>query len=882
MKKTVLFCLCVALSLFVLPDVIRAGERVTRMRTEYLEVPLGIDNPRPRFTWNIESDREFVQLRCRVSVATDSVLLAAGKPDFWTAEPADGGRMCVRYDGKRPLAPHTRYWWRVEVWDRRGRKAVSVPGWFETAKMKPADWSGVWIGDWFDKEYRKAPMLRRGFSVGKPVRSARAYVCGVGYYEMFINGRRVGDRLLDPGYTHFDKRVLYSTYDVTELLKEGENAVAAVLGNGWLNIQSLAVWNFHKARWRMRPRLLCDLRIEYADGSVETIASDTSWRYNTGPYVYNNLYSGDMYDARLEKTGWTEPGYDDSGWDRVRQVEAPAPLVTAQQMPPIRITKEIVPADMKSFPDNVYVFDMGKNISGLCRLKIRGQAGTCVKIRHGELLHPDGRLNQGNIDVYFQREGNDRSWHRDPNEVFQTDTYYLKGGGTEVWMPSFCYHGFRYVEVESDRPVEIGRESVTGLFIHTDVEPVGSFRCSDTILNRIHEATCHTYLSNLHSIPTDCPQREKNGWTADAYISLDLGLLNYDGIAVYEKWMNDFVDNQREAGDISGIVPSAGWGYEGWIGPVWDAAMFVIPYKLNMYYGDTRAIEALYPTLRRYLEYLKTREKDGILTYGLGDWVYYKAKTDASFTSTVFYWLDNALMARFSEQLGHDPAPYRRKAEELRRTIVERWYDPATGLWANGTQAAQAVALGMGMVPAGEEQRTADRLAEMIRRNGYHLDFGMLGSKLVPSVLARYGYAEDAYRMIVNPEAPSWANWIYMGLTTLPETWVMDKGFKDASLNHSFLGDVTAWMTQVVAGINYDRSEPGFRHVIFTPRFIKALTWAEGEYRSVSGTIRSRWERKNGRIRLTLTVPANVRGTLRLDRDIRLRQGENVITVEDR
>ena len=218
----------------------------------------------------------------------------------------------------------------------------------------------------------------------------------------------------------------------------------------------------------------------------------------------------------------------------------------------------------------------------------------------------------------------------------------------------------------------------------------------------------------------------------------------------------------------------------------------------------------------------------------------------------------------------------------MRRTIVEQWYDPATGLWANGTQAAQAVALGMGMVPVGEEQRTADRLAEMIRRNGYHLDFGMLGSKLVPSVLARYGYAEDAYRMIVNPEAPSWANWIYMGLTTLPETWVMDKGFKDASLNHSFLGDVTAWMTQVVAGINYDRSEPGFRHVIFTPRFIKALTWAEGEYRSVSGTIRSRWELKNGRIRLTLTVPANVRGTLRLDRDIRLRQGENVITVEDR
>ena len=266
----------------------------------------------------------------------------------------------------------------------------------------------------------------------------------MGYYEQLINGRRVGGRLRDPGYTRLGKRVLYSAYGVTGMRRQGSNAVAAVLGNGWLNIQSLAVWDFHRARWRMRPRLLCEVRIEYADGCSEVVASGPGWRANTGPYIYNNLYSGDTYDARLEKTGWMAAGYDDARWDPALVVEAPAPLVAAQQMPPIRITGEIEPVAITSFPDNITVFDMGRNMSGLCRLKVKGPAGTMITIKHGELLHSDGRLNQGNIDIYFQKQNNEQPQHLDPAEVFQMDTYYLKGGGQEeMWMPSFCYHGFR-------------------------------------------------------------------------------------------------------------------------------------------------------------------------------------------------------------------------------------------------------------------------------------------------------------------------------------------------------------------------------------------------------------------------------------------------------
>jgi len=860
---------------------ISARNQVVNLRSEYLVNPIGLDTPSPRLTWNIDSEKDYAQKSFQICVASTPELLKQGKADVWRSEKTESGESFASYSGAQPLKAHKKYFWNVKVWDVKGRKVLSPAASFEMAKLDKSEWEAKWISDNFDKEFRKAPMLRKGFTTVKVVKQARAYVCGVGYYELFINGKRVGDHFLDPGYTHFDKRVLYVTYDVSDLVRQGDNVVAAVLGNGWLNIQSLAVWDFHNARWRMRPRLLCEVRIEYTDGSLATIATDESWKTNTGPYLYNNLYSGDAYDARLEKSGWNDVGYDDESWTKARIVDAPAPILVSQQIPAIRIVKEVKPIDMKSFPDNVFVFNMGENMTGICRLKVNGKAGTRITIKHGELVFGNGRLNQGNIDVYFQREKNGMPLHLDPNETFQTDVYYMKEGEQE-FTPSFTYHGFQYVEVQSTKPIEINKENLTGLFLHTDVEPVGSFSCSDVVLNKIAEASRRSYLCNLFSIPTDCPQREKNGWTADGYISMDLGLLNYDGITVYEKWLNDFADNQRDRGDISGIIPSAGWGYADWIGPVWDAGLFIVTNNLYQYYGDERAIERIYPTCEKYLQYLKTREKDGILTYGIGDWVTYKSKTLTNYTSTAFYWLDNKLMAKFASILGKDATAYEQKELELRNLINKTWYDAKTGLYANGTQAAQAVALALDLVPEGDQQKVADKLVEMIRKNNHQLDFGMLGSKFVPSMLAKYGYVEDAYKMITKKTAPSWANWIEIGLTTLPETWVLDKDFKDASLNHVFLGDITAWMTNTIAGINYDKQSPAFKHIIIHPHFIKDLDWAKGSYRSVSGLIESEWKRDANKIILKVTIPSNTTATLYIGKKVELQSGTHTFTIDDK
>lgn len=802
------------------------------LRTEYLTEPIGLDTPSPRFSWEYKGDEKgFKASRYQIQIGTSADALQP-------------------YQEGMAFESHTRYYWNVTVWDKRGRQCVtSETASFEIAKLKSSDWSGKWITDDKDKEFEPAPMFRKTFKVGKKIKEARVYMAAAGYYELFINGKRVGDNYLDPGYTHFDKRILYVTHDITSLVKEGDNAAATVLGNAWYNIQSKAVWDFERARWRNRPRMLCELRLTYTDGSVETIVTDDSWRTTTGPYTYNNLYSGDMYDARLEETGWKDAGFDDSKWSAVQLTEAPAPLIVAQQMPGIRIVEELKPVAFKKFSDKLYVYSYAKNMAGLSRLKVKGAAGTRITLRHGELLKEDGRLQPGNIDVYYHPVK--------PYEVFQMDVFTLKGTGEEeIFMPSFAYHGFQYVEVESSQPITLSESSLTALFMHSDVPSVGQFSCSNSLLNKIWDGTMQAYRSNLHSIPTDCPQREKNGWTADAHIAIDLALLGFDAITVYEKWMNDFIDNQRESGIISGIIPSSGWGFGDWPGPVWDAALFIIPNALYDYYGDTRCIENLYPTMERYMAYIKGKEKDGFLPFGLGDWVYWKATTDNTYTSTAYYYLDNQLMARFASLIGKDPAPYQQKADELKVLINDRFFNPETGVYAEGTQTAQAVALYLGIVPEGKEQLVADRLHEVVAGNNFFLDFGLLGSKTVPAMLTKYGYIDDAMKMVLKTEAPSWGYWVEtMGYTTLPETWTLSPQFRDASLNHVFMGDVSAWMMNQLAGINHDA--PGFRHIRITPHFVQDLDWAKGEYHSARGRIASEWKRKDGKVELTVTIPAD-------------------------
>lgn len=472
------------------------------MLCEYLSNPLGIDALHPRLRWHLDDVRDkAMQKACRVLVSTDSLKLAdKNYADCWDTGKRKTETMQFVYNGKK-LLPFTKYFWKVEVWDKYGNKTSSDIASFETGMLEMHNWRGSWISDGRDMDYKPAPYFRKEFVVNKSIYSARAYIAVAGLYELYMNGQKVGNHRLDPMYTRFDRRNLYVTYDVTKLIQEGKNAIGVLLGNGWYNHQSIAVWDFHHAPWRNRPAFCMDLHIMYADGTKDIICTDRDWRTREGGLLFNSIYTGEHYDAQAELDGWNLPGYDDSTWRESSYRSVPSTCLTAQQLHPIRSVETFVARRMTSLSDSVYVFDFGQNMSGVTSLKVTGEKGTVIRLKHGERLYSNGRVNTSNIDVY----------HRpvDDSDPFQTDIITLKGKGEEEFMPKFNYKGFRYVEVISSHPIKLNERSLTAYFVHSDVPQVGFIQSSDTIINRLWRATNKAYLSNLMGYPTDCPQREK-------------------------------------------------------------------------------------------------------------------------------------------------------------------------------------------------------------------------------------------------------------------------------------------------------------------------------------------------------------------------------------
>ena len=826
---------------------------IVNMQCEYQKSPIGIDMPKPLFSWTYAGDSTWQQTACRLVLADSPKGLRRGGKGFrWESPWAETERMQAAYTGSERLKPHTIYYWRIEAEGGGGRRHIASPiATFETAKMDRADWTARWIIDGRERTEHVAPLMRRTFEVKGRLSKARLYVSAAAYAKLELNGQRLSTTSLNPGYTHYDRRNLYCTYDATPLLHQGRNVLTAVLGNGFYNeIDRLGVWDFDNAAWHGRPRLLCELRLTYADGHVETVASDESWQATESPFLVNDIYSGDTYDARREPAGTGQHGLDALGWKPCVVAEAPSDRLVAQQMPATEVDTIYRPASLRSIGDSIYIIDFGQNMSGYARLTLQGEAGTQIRVQHGEELDAEGRLNVDRITGLFDKG---------KGFGFQTDVYTLSGR-RDVLRPEFTYHGFRYIEVHAHPRMKIKEEDAEALFVHTAMRPTGWFSCSNDTLNLIWKAVRQSYLSNFMSIPTDCPQREKNGWTADAHISQEIGLLNFDSFTSYEKWLEDMADNQRPDGQIADIIPSSGWGFD--VNPVWSAALFIIPMNLYLYSGDLRSVERALPLCRNYLNFLASHETErGSIASGLGDWVPYKTSTPAEFTSTCYYYYICHLTARFCELLGQDGTEYARKAERLKNLLNTEFVNRDTGLYSNGSQAAQGTALYLGIVPEDREQALAERLSQMIAQGGNHLDFGMLGSKTVLRMLSRYGHADQALDMALMQDAPSWAAWIAQGHTTPPEEWIPKGG---SSLNHVFLGDINAWMMQCLAGINYDPQRPGFQHVIIEPSFPRRLQWAEGRYQSRAGLIVSRWERREREIRLTIEIPANATATLRL------------------
>jgi alpha-L-rhamnosidase len=861
MLKRVKKLVCI-LTMACLPLSYMAAFAPGNLRCEYLNNPLGIDTPEPRLSWLLEDARYgAVQTAYQLVIGNDSVATLKGEGNIWNSGKVLSDKMLISYTGGK-LTPFTQYYWSVRVWDKDGVESQPVLAAFETGMMTLSNWKGTWISDGHTTSgnsihVKPAPYFRKEFETPKKVKSARAYIAVAGLYELSINGEQIGDHRLDPMFTRFDRRNLYVTYDVTSQLQTGKNAIGVLLGNGWYNLQSTAVWYFDRAPWRDRPTFCLDLRITYEDGSIEIVKTGDDWKTNLSPVIFNSIYTAEHYDARLEQPGWNTAGFDDSQWKKALLRPAPSQNIVAQQLHPIRNVEKIAVKTLIKKSDTRYIFDLGRNISGVSQLRVKGEAGTEIRLVHAEILRPNGEIDIKNIEQHYRPT--------DDSDPFSTDIFILSGKGEESFMPRFNYKGFQYVEVSADKPITLTKESLDGWFMHSDLPPVGNVETSNVLINKIWQAANSSYLANMFGYPTDCPHREKNGWTGDANYAVDLGLYNFDGITVYEKWLADHRDEQQPNGLLPNIIPTSGWGYDWATGPDWTCTIAVIPWAVYQFYGDSRLLRDSYESLKLYTNHLIEVAPDGLTDWGLGDWVPVKSGTPKEYTSSIYYYRVVSILAKAAKLFGktEDFTKYSAQAEKVKSAINQKYLNTETGIYGTGNQTELSTALHWGIVPKELKAKVAANLAQRVQADKLHLDVGLLGTKAILHALSENGYHELAYALAAQDTYPSWGYWITKDhATTLYEDWTAIGEKRESSLNHIMFGEVDAWFYSGLGGILPDPEHPGFKNILLKPNFVTGLNNAEISHHSPYGKIISAWKREKKSVIYNVTVPANSTATL--------------------
>ena len=837
------------------------------LRCEYSTNPIGIDVVQPRLSWILtlerpasEYTRGKVQTAYRILVASSAEKLADNQGDLWdSGEVASDETAQIVYAGAA-LVSRQQCFWKVQVWDEARQKSnwSKVATW-DMGLLQQQDWQGAWIGINMptpvgDSAANPAPFLRRDFQLRSGIKRARLYASGVGSLELHLNGQKVGgNRERDPGYTDFNKRVLYVTHDVTSGLRAGAtNTIGAILGTGWYDVHDVAVWGFENASWRGRPRMQLMLVVDYNEGESQTICSDKSWRATSeGPIRFDGIYSGEIYDARREMTGWDEPGFDDKSWPAADVLAAPAGKLAALRCPPMAIIKTITPKAITQPKAGVYVVDMGENITGHAQLTVQGPAGTKIQMRYSECI-----ADKGMVDRHFVSE------FMPAPKIFQEDTYICKGIGTEIWEQRFSYSGFRYVEV-AGFPGELTIDNIRGRFACTDLESAGEFSCSNDGLNKVQQATLQSYLGNAQNIPTDCPTREKNGWTGDAHLAAEAGLINFQSATFYTKWLDDIKDNQLADGRIRVIVPSAGWGL-GDCQPAWDSAYPFIAWNLYEYCGDLRILAEHYNQMRSYVDYLTEKTDNGVISIAntLGDWCPWSTETPSQLTATVFYYEDARILSEAATLLGNtaDAAKYDALAQKAKAGFNEKFFDAANNSYANGSQTSLAAPLYFGLVPEGHQEAVLDNLAKQVE-SLKHIDTGILGAKWLLAALSADGRSDVAYMVASHPGQPGWIS-MAQDSNTLWEQWR-----EPHSRNHIMFGSISGWFYQWLGGINLDLAQPGFKHIIIQPQPVGDLTWVKAAYDSIHGRIVSNWSLQAGVLTMDITIPVNTTATIYVPTD---------------
>ena len=853
--------------------------RVSGLKCDYRENPMGVESSIPRLSWVLlSSERNKKQSAYQILVASSPENMDKGIADILDSRKVKSDQSFqVPAEGIK-LESFTRYYWKVRIWDENNKVSEwSEPAYWETGLLRAEDWAEArWIGyralpdsmrmipgvgmplgeqkrseEDRAKERTVVPCFRKEFTISRQIERASLFISGLGQYEATINGDKAGPAFLSPGWTRYEKSVLYNCYDVTNLLKDGMNAIGVMVGNGFYYINSERYAKLITAYGE--PSLICQLRLVYADGTTETIVTDQSWKCTPSPVTYSSIYGGEDYDARMEQAGWNKPEFDDSSWQDALLIEPPSGRLKAEHDYPVAVMEKIDVKKITPLPTGGFLYDFGQNASGIPELKVKGKRGQQIRLIPGELITEENLVNQdaSGKPFYF--------------------TYTLKGDDVETWKPRFTYYGFRYVQVEGAVPDSSGSERdlprITGLtMLHTrnSSPATGSFECSYELFNQTNELIKWAIKSNLQSVVTDCPHREKLGWLEQTYLMGASLHYNFNLYHLYRKQVQDMMESQTDQGLIPGFTPEYKQSSGGFRdSPEWGSASVILPWMLYRWYGDTLVMREAWPMMCRYVDYLKSKSDNHILSHGLGDWFDLGPKnpgpsqlTPIAATATAIYYYDLVLLSKMAGLLNkkNDKTYYSTMAEEVKKAYNGAFYNAETGVYATGSQTAMAMPWVVGLADEEDKKLIIENLADSIRAYGKPLTAGDVGFHYLVRALTEGGQSQLLYEMNARNDVPGYGYQLKKGATSLTESW---PALESVSNNHLMLGHLMEWFFAGLGGIKQEDHSTGFKEIIIQPEMTEGITFSKVSYHSPYGKISCEWAKRQEKTILSVVIPVN-------------------------
>ena len=849
--------LVILLALVGLNSVAIAKNKVEKLHCEYHTNPIGIDIQRPRLSWQLVSDKK------NVMQTTYEIRVMNGSPDgnqIWNSGKVNSDQSVDVVYGGPELKSMQRLYWQVRIWDNKNKAtAWSAATWWEMGLLQDNLWEADWImlGSEPDVNGSKpCQYFRKDFSVTKKVKSARVYVTSLGLYQLFLNGQKVSSDLFTPGWTSYNKRIQYQTYDVTSQL-QAKNAIGGIVGDGWY--RGNIAWNGNDY-YGDKLALLCQLRITYTDGTIDLITTNTGWKVSNGSIRSSDIYNGETYDARLDMAGWSNPGFDDSKWQAVSVLDHTKSTLIASQGEVVKICEEIKPVKILTTPKGEIVFDMGQNMVGWVKLRVNGDRGDKITLKFAEVLDKEGNFYTENL-----------------RKAKATDEFILKGNGEETFEPHFTFHGFRYVQMIGNKQAP-SLEMITGEVIYSDMKPTGSFACSNSMINQLQHNIQWGQKGNFLDVPTDCPQRdERLGWTGDAQVFSMTAAYNFNVAPFYTKWMGDVSADQLSNGLVPHVIPDVLNGEGG--STAWADASVIVPWTTYLAYGDRRILKVQYPSMKAWVDYMKNRAGEDFLWTGdshFGDWLafattwsdYPGATTDKDLIATAYFAYSSGILSKIADILGktEEALLYAQLSLNVKKAFNKE-YVTQNGRLVSNTQTGYCLALAFHLLPEDLVRKAATYLADDVKKFG-HLTTGFVGTPLLCKTLSDYGHADLAYMLLNRTEYPSWLYPVTQGATTIWERWdgqKPDGTFQDVgmnSFNHYAYGAIGEWLYQYVAGINIDPEHPGYKHFFLSPHPGGGLTNADAEFMSMYGKIKSAWKIDGNDFFYEIIIPANTSATI--------------------